>query len=60
VVFAELVYGAIKAANWRGLEGLLATNYKNNKNNKLRNIGTLGDIKWLQSFGQALFCLFAV
>jgi hypothetical protein len=25
-VFAELVYGAIKAANWRGLEGLLATN----------------------------------
>jgi hypothetical protein len=26
VVFAELVYGAIKAANWRGLEGLLATN----------------------------------
>jgi hypothetical protein len=53
VVFAELVYGAIKAANWRGLEGLLATNYKNNKNNKLRNIGTLGDLKWLQSFGQA-------
>jgi hypothetical protein len=25
-VRAELVYGAIKAANWRGLEGLLATN----------------------------------
>jgi len=53
VVFAELIYVAIKVANWRVLGSLLATNLNNNKNNKLRNIGTLGDIKWLQSFGQA-------